>query len=112
MTTEQQAAVEVENSILGKLKVTGSAVNNLFTILTFTGIVALCFLFYGHINDVRASNRAFVDALRDQEKSFAVALDRQTDAMKESQKLQREQNCLMSMPQNQRDRELCRRLSQ
>ncbi len=84
----------------GKLKVSGANLNTLFTVLGFIISCVIAWTLFAHQQDSKESGREFVGAIKEQ-----------TQTMKESQRLQREQNCLM-YARKDFDPELCRRLSQ
>lgn len=97
---------DVDVSIAGqqvKLKNIKS-LNTLATVATLVicavGFVALYQIVQAHTQDTRDAGKAFVEAIREQ-----------TSAVKEQTVAAREQNCLIAMPIERRDPELCRRLS-
>ncbi len=87
--------VEMENSVLGKLKVSGHYANLFFTVAGTIFSALVLALLYIHMGDTREGNRDL------------------SAAMREAAQAAREQNCLISMPQDRREAnaELCKRLS-
>lgn len=77
------------------------SLNTIVTLLTFVLVSVGAYVLYQHQQDGRDATRDFVTAIKEQ-----------TQAIRDGAKLQREQNCLMALPQDRRDPELCRRLSQ
>lgn len=100
MTDEVRTTEASIETGLGKLKVSGANVHFIFTIIGcfLTGLVA--YALWTHTEEAKASNKAFVEAVKEQ-----------TVAVKEQTVAQREQNCLISLPQGQRDPEFCRRIA-
>lgn len=87
-----------------KLKITGEHATLIITVLSFTVTCLIAWALFQHLQDMRDGTRDFVAAIKEQ-----------TVTIQEASKLQREQNCLMSMstiPLDRRNVELCRRLSQ
>ena len=110
---------EVEAEVAGqKLKVKGSDVNMLFTVSSFIGIVLIGYVIYTHADDAKKSDKEVAIELRDANREVAKVLKDQnkemTDVLKEMARATREQNCLLSLPQEQRQRnaETCKRISQ
>lgn len=69
------------------------SLNTLLTLGTFVAVVMLGYAFWMHAADTKDASRELVQAL------------------KEGTQAAREQNCLISMPQERRDPELCRRIA-
>ena len=110
-------SVEADTAI-GKFKITGANLNNLATFASLIGIVLLCWVVYGHAGDAKETAKAIAAELREANKEVANALKESNKEMssvlKEMARSTREQNCLLSLPQDQRQKnaELCKRLSQ
>ena len=112
-------SVEADTAI-GKFKISGASVNNLLTILSFVGIALLCWVLWAHAGDAKEGARAVAAELRDANKEVAAALRESnkelTTTLREMARATREQNCLLSLPINERstnrNAETCRRLSQ
>ncbi len=110
---------EVDAEIAGqKVRVKGSDVNMIFTVSSFIGIVLIGYVIYTHADDAKKSDKEVAIELRDANREVAKVLKDQqkemTEILKEMARATREQNCLLSLPQEQRQRnsELCKRLSQ
>lgn len=115
-------SVEVENSVLGKLKIPASYANTFFTIAT-TVICALTYqMVWSHLAEAKDSDKNIAQVVKEAHKEIADRMEKSnnkvTDLLKEMARGQREQNCLQSMPQNvsdaqrQRNADNCRRISQ
>ena len=78
------------------------SLNTIATVATLILVVLLCYAFYMHMTDARASNQAFVTAIKEQ-----------TTATRESAAAQREQTCMMKFDQRERqaNAEFCRQVS-
>ena len=110
---------EVDAEIAGqKVRVKGSDVNMLFTISSFIGIALIGYVIYTHADDAKKSDKEIAIELRDSNREVAKVLKEQnkeiSDVLKEMARATREQNCLLSLPQEQRQRnaETCKRISQ
>ena len=118
MATDTVIETVEADTVLGKYKITGASLNNLATFVTLMGVVLLCWVFYGHADDAKKSGKEVAIELRDTNKEIAKVLKEQnkeiTDTLREMARATREQNCLLSLPQDQRQRnaETCRRISQ
>ncbi len=117
MPDPQLESVEADTAI-GKFKVSGASLNNLATFASLLGIVLLVWVLYGHAGDAKEGAKAVAAELRDANKEVAAALKESNKeisaTLKEMSRATREQNCLLSLPQDQRARnaELCKRISQ
>ena len=106
------------DTALGKYKITGASLNNLATFASLIGVVLICWVLYGHAGDAKEGAKAIAAELRDANKEVATALKESNKEMsqvlKEMSRATREQNCLLSLPQEQRQRnaETCKRISQ
>lgn len=109
--------VEADTAI-GKFKISGASLNNLATFATLIGTVLLCWVLYGHAGDAKEGAKAVAAELRDANKEVAQALKESNKeisaTLKEMARATREQNCLLSLPQDKRERqaENCRRIAQ
>ena len=120
-----EQGVEIENPVLGKLKVFGMDPNMLFTVLTFATLLIGATLMWGHIKDADAkdaavikSNQEVATALKESNREIASVLKETqretTNILREMARATREQNCLLSQPQERRAAmaETCRRIAQ
>lgn len=102
-----QEGVEVDNSVLGKVKITGQ--NTVLILLCLVAAVAAGFGVY-----LVTAHEA---TAKDREMSLVKALEKLTEGQERMVQAQREQNCLIALPQDRREREftsensLCKRLS-
>lgn len=97
MTEEQTNGADVDLSIAGQ-RINLKNVKSLNTLATVATLILVCVLgyaFYAHAGETRDASKDLVGAL------------------KEMTQAAREQNCLISMPieQRARDPEICRRLA-
>lgn len=93
MAEENGADVEVE--VAGQ-KVNLKNVKSLNTLATVATLIVVCLIayaLYAHAGETKDASKDLVQAL------------------KEMTQAAREQNCLISMPQDKRDPDLCRRIS-
>lgn len=104
--SEPTQTVEASNPVLGHLKVSGANVTTMFTIGTFVLSAIIAWVLTSHTADakdgskeiareLKDSNREVSQALKDSNKELAVIL-------KELVQSTREQNCLLSLPQERR----------
>ena len=106
------------DTALGKFKITGANLNHLATFASLIGIVLLCWVVYGHAGDAKEGAKAIAAELREANKEIAATLKESNREMstilRDMARATREQNCLLSLPQEQRQRnaENCRRISQ
>lgn len=99
---------EISGKIAGQeFSAKGLQLNTVLTLVTAIGVIGLGFgvwflyiLLEGHRADAKVMQTEFITAVKDQ-----------TVATKESAQAQREQNCLIAMPMDKRDPELCRRIA-
>lgn len=98
--------IEVDNSVIGKLKITGQ------TVLILLCLVSAAAAGFGvYLQFAREASA------RDRETSLVKALERLGEGQERMVQAQREQNCLIALPQARREREftsensLCKRLS-
>jgi hypothetical protein len=114
---DQLETVEADTAV-GKFKISGANLNNLATFATLVGVVLLCWVVWGHAGDAKESGKAIAAELKESNKAVAQELRESNKEMtlilKEMARATREQNCLLSLPQEQRQRnaETCRRISQ
>lgn len=117
MPDPQLETVEADTA-LGKFKLSGANLNNLATFVSLIGIVLLCWVLYGHAGDAREGAKAIAQELKEANKEIAQSLKdsnrEMTGILREMARATREQNCLLSLPQDQRQKnaDLCKRLSQ
>lgn len=76
------------------------SLNTVVTLLTFVLVSVIAYALWAHGEDSKAASAQFVGAIKEQ-----------TAAIKEQTVVQREQNCLIAMPTDRRDVELCRRIA-
>ena len=95
MSSNEKETFEASSPILGNLKVSSANLNTLFTILGFIITCLIAWVLFTHSNDTK-----------DASKELAIAMREQTQAA-------REQNCLISLPQERREQnsELCKRIA-
>lgn len=113
-TTE---TVEADTA-LGKFKISSANLNNLATFATLLFVILIAWLLNAHAGDAKDGAKAVAAELRDANREVAQALkdsNKEISAtLKEMARATREQNCLLSLPQDRRQREAdtCRRISQ
>lgn len=92
---DENQTIEASNPVIGSLKVTSANLNTLFTILGFVVMVLVAWVLYNHTTDAK-----------DASKELATVMKEMTIAA-------REQNCLISLPQDRREQnaELCKRIA-
>jgi len=78
------------------------SVNTIFTLLGFALTCLIAFMLFEHRNDERGARHEFI-----------LAIKELTGAQRETTSSMREQNCLLSLPQDQRQAqmEFCKRIS-
>ncbi|HYR35952.1 MAG TPA: hypothetical protein VEQ87_16795 [Burkholderiales bacterium] len=92
---------EVSGEIAGqKFSLKSLSLNTLLTLVGVLGVVGLCALMWTHLDESKESSRAMIDAIKEL-----------TVSQREQTVVAREQNCLISLPQDRRDPELCRRIA-
>jgi hypothetical protein len=97
----EQGVEEVTGEIAGqKFTLKSLSLNTLLTLIGVVGVVAVSVLMWTHLGESKESSAAMVGALREL-----------TAAQKDQTMVAREQNCLISLPQDRRDPELCRRIA-
>lgn len=98
---QPRALTEVEASgPFGRIRFAGKDIHLFVSLVgTFCAVLTV-WIIYQHTEDAKEAQR-----------NFSQAVKEQTLAVREQTVVQREQNCLISMPQNQRDPEFCRRIS-
>jgi predicted urease superfamily metal-dependent hydrolase len=91
----EKNGVDVELNLGGqKLNVKNvKSVNTFATVATLVAVCVIGYAFYVHAGETKDASKEL------------------TQALKEMTQAAREQNCLISMPQERRDPELCRRLA-
>lgn len=75
--------VDIENSLLGKLKITGG-VGSVILVLTFVGVCLSAYMVYQHKADAAT-----------QSMTLATAIEKLAKAQEEGNKIHRETNCLI-----------------
>lgn len=108
--------VEVKTAFFSG-KVSSANLNTIFTVMGFVLTCLIAYSLWIHTTeakdsikavatDLKESNKEVATALRDANKELAVSLREVTQAT-------REQTCLLSIPQNERERntEVCKRIS-
>ena len=116
--------VAISNPILGSLKVNGSNINNIFTVLGFIMISLIAWVLWQHhvqaadtdkasAASIKESNKQFVDALKESNVATVKALEKISEEQKKATEAQRETNCLLSLPQDRRTNagEICKRIA-
>lgn len=94
---------ELDATIAGqKLKLTGANLNTLFTVLGFIGICLIGYVLYMHTAESKEVQTSFVAAVKEL-----------TVAQREGTAAAREQNCLISIPEAQREAkaDFCKRVT-
>lgn len=99
MADQQPDVAELQVGKEG-LSLKSASLNTLLTLFTALGVAALGVAFYGHVGDSKAANDTMVSVMKEL-----------TQAQRESTAVAREQNCLIAMPIDKRDPDLCRRVS-
>ena len=114
-----QIAESVEaDTAIGKFKLTGTNLNNLATFASLVLVCLVAWVLYAHAGDAKDSAKAVAAELRDANREVANALKESnreiSQVLKEMSRATREQNCLLSLPQDQRQKnaETCKRISQ
>lgn len=116
--------VEVENPILGKLKVSGATVNTIFTVFGSILLVLLCWVAWNHQVDakdndksviviLKENNKVVAEALRDNNAATNKILEKMSEQQQKTVEAIRESNCLLGLPQERRanSAEFCKRIS-
>ena len=117
MPDQPLETVEADTAV-GKFKISGANLNNLATFATLIGVVLLCWVVWVHAGDAKEGAKAIAAELKEANKAVAQELKESnkevTQILKEMARATREQNCLLSLPldQRQKNAELCRRISQ
>jgi len=95
MGSDDRATVEASNPVLGSFKVSSANLNTLFTVLGFILTALIAWVLFNHTNDTKDASKELASA------------------MKEMTQAAREQNCLISLPQDRREQnsEICKRIS-
>jgi hypothetical protein len=97
---EEQSGVELQTG-LGKLKMSGQNVGVFIGLLTLLIVSVTAYAFYGHKEDALMGTAALVKAL-----------EKTADVQERMVKAQREQNCLMRIKPDVRDRDtICEQLA-
>jgi hypothetical protein len=93
--SDQEAKIEtVDAEIAGqKVKLTGTNLNNLFTVLVFILVCLIAYVLWGHTGDAKEASKFLAEAIKDQTQAT------------------REQTCVYTMPQTGATPELCKRIS-
>lgn len=103
MSDGEMKLQELDATIAGqKLKLTGANLNTLFTVLGFILSCLIAWVLWQHQTSAASKDDVFVSALKD------VAT-----AQRETTTVQREMNCLISIPEAQREAkaEFCKRVT-
>jgi type VI protein secretion system component VasK len=105
------------------LKLAGQEINvrnvkSLNTVATLTSLIILVLIAYGgwvHVVEAKDNGKEIAKELKESNKQVADSLKESQrelgEVLKELARAAREQNCLLSLPQEKRDPELCRRIS-
>lgn len=104
MNGDEIKSIEAETP-LGKFKATGSRLNDLLTTLCTLAVILLVYMVNTHTNNAK-------EELQKVSLNFIAVMKEQTLELRKITRLQREQNCLIAIPPDRRNPELCRRLSQ
>ena len=113
-----EQGVEIENPVLGKLKVFGMDPNMLFTVLGFALLCLATYVLFTHSTEAKDAGKEVAQVLKESNKEIAGILKETnretTQILKEMARATREQNCLLSQPQERRAAmaETCRRIAQ
>ena len=115
---DDQQTVEVENSVLGKLKVSSANLNTLFTVLGFVLTAVTALFLWTHTVDAKDGGKEVAQVLKESNKEVATVLRESNKelakVLAELARAMREQNCLMLFPdpkQKSDNAELCKRIS-
>lgn len=116
-------SLEVENAILGKLKINSPELNNIVTLFTFVMVILIAYVLWSHTNQAIAgdketaaalvrSNQQTADVLKESNSQMTVAIQRLTDAQERAARAQDKTNCLLAIPPDRRNQaeELCNRI--
>jgi len=115
---EEQKGVEISNPTFGSIKIFGMDANTLFTVFTFIASTAAAVLLYTHVSEAKEVGKETANALKENNKEVAAVLKEtqreMTQILREMARATREQNCLLSQPQERRAAmaETCRRIAQ
>ena len=116
--SEEQRGVEIENPVLGKLKVFGMDPNTLFTVLGFAITCVVAAFLWTHSSEAKDAGKDVAQVLKESNKEIAQILKETnretTQILKEMARANREQNCLLSVPLEKRQQmaDTCRRIAQ
>lgn len=115
--------IEVENAILGKLKINSPEMNNIITLFTFVMVVLISYVLWTHTNQAIAGDKATADALvqsnrltaetlKESSAEMTRALQRLADSQERAARAQDKTNCLLAIPPDRRNQaeELCNRI--
>ena len=114
---DQPEIVEADTA-LGKFKISSANMNNLMTVLIFVAVVLGGWQLWAHAGDAKESGKAIAQELKEANKAVAQELKEankeMTMILREMARATREQNCLLSVPQERRQAmaETCRRIAQ
>ena len=115
---EEKTGVEISNPTLGSVKIFGMDPNMLFTVFTFIASTAAAVLLYTHVVEAKDVGKETAQALKENNREVAAVLKEtqkeMTQILREMARATREQNCLLSVPQERRQAmaETCRRIAQ
>ena len=115
---EEKTGVEISNPTLGSVKIFGMDPNMLFTVFCFIASTAAATFLFIHMDASAKSDGVTAKALKDSNKEVADALKETSketqQILREMARATREQNCLLSQPQERRAAmaETCRRIAQ
>mgnify|MGYP001558341305 CR=1 FL=1 len=112
------ASLEIENSVLGKLKIYGPVVGLFLAVVTLTVVCIVAWASWVHAADAKDGARAVAAELKDANKEVAATLKESNKevakVLAELARAMREQNCLQSFPPEKRpaNADLCKRIAQ
>lgn len=117
MSGDAIQSVEVTNPIFGSAKVSGSNVSLILGVGTFIMVAILAWIFNAHAGDSKDSSKEVAKELKESNEKVAAAMKESNKELgmilKELAQSTREQNCLLSLPQERRaaNSEICKRIS-
>ena len=116
--SDDHNSVEVENSVLGKLKVSSANLNTLFTVLGFGLTCVLTWVLWTHTADAKDTGKEVARELKESNKEVAQALRESNrevaKVLEELARSLREANCLAqfhSTEDKAKNSDLCKRIS-
>ncbi len=115
---EETQSIEVTNPVLGSLKASGPNVTLMLSVGTFFLAAAMAWMMNTHAGEAKDGSKEMAKELKESNEKVAQAMKESNKELgailKELAQSTREQNCLLSLPQDRRNgvnAETCKRLS-